>query len=68
MLQSFSVAFNAVFPFVIYLGVGYFAVRIKLADEAFMEKLNLRRSAYHVVSLVNDDDVKRVLEVCEINA
>ena len=40
MLQSFSVAFNAVFPFVIYLGVGYFAVRAKLADEAFMEKLN----------------------------
>ena len=40
MLQSFSVAFNAVFPFVIYLGIGYFAVRAKLTDEAFMEKLN----------------------------
>ncbi|MCR4620682.1 MAG: AEC family transporter [Clostridiales bacterium] len=40
MLESFSVAFNAVFPFVIYLGVGYFAVRARLTDEAFMDKLN----------------------------
>ena len=30
MLESFSVAFNAVAPFLILLGIGFAAVRLKL--------------------------------------
>ena len=40
MWQNFLVAFNAVMPFVIYLALGYFTVRARLTDEAFMDKLN----------------------------
>ena len=40
MLESFLVAFNAVAPFLILLGVGFATVRLKLTDRAFMERLN----------------------------
>lgn len=40
MLESFLVAFNAVAPFLILLGVGFAAVRLKLADRAFLDKVN----------------------------
>ena len=40
MWQNFLVALNAVVPFVIYLAVGALAVRIRLADVEFMNRLN----------------------------
>ena len=40
MLDSFMVAFNAVAPFLILLGVGFAAVRLKLTDRSFMDRLN----------------------------
>ena len=40
MLESFLVAFNAVAPFLILLGVGFAAVRLKWTDRPFMDKLN----------------------------
>ena len=40
MLESFMVAFNAVGPFLILLGIGFAAVRLKLADRPFMDRLN----------------------------
>ena len=40
MLDSFMVAFNAVAPFLILLGIGFAAVRFGLADRAFMNRLN----------------------------
>ena len=40
MWESFMVAFNAVAPFLILLGIGFGAVRLKLADRAFMDKVN----------------------------
>ncbi len=40
MLESFLVAFNAVAPFLILLGIGFGAVRLKLADRDFMNRLN----------------------------
>ena len=40
MLESFMVAFNAVAPFLILLGTGFAAVRLKLADRPFMDRLN----------------------------
>ena len=40
MLDSFMVAFNAVAPFLILLGIGFSAVRLKLADRPFMNRLN----------------------------
>ena len=40
MLESFMVAFNAVAPFLILLGIGFGAVRMKLTDRDFMNRLN----------------------------
>ncbi len=40
MLKSFMVAFNAVAPFLILLGIGFAAVRLKLTDRPFMDRLN----------------------------
>ena len=40
MLESFMVAFNAVAPFLILLGIGFAAVRFRLTDREFMNKLN----------------------------
>ena len=40
MLESFLVAFNAVAPFLILLGIGFGAVRLKLTDRPFMDRLN----------------------------
>ena len=40
MLESFMVAFNAVAPFLILLGIGFAAVRLKLTDRSFMDRLN----------------------------
>ena len=40
MLESFLVAFNAVMPLLILLGIGYGAVRLKLTDRPFMDRLN----------------------------
>ena len=40
MLESFMVAFNAVAPFLILLGMGFAAVRLKLTDRSFMDRLN----------------------------
>ena len=40
MLESFMVAFNAVAPFLILLGIEFAAVRLKLADRPFMDRLN----------------------------
>ena len=40
MLESFMVAFNAVAPFLFLLGIGFAAVRLKLTDRPFMNRLN----------------------------
>ncbi len=40
MLNSFLTAFNAVMPFLIYLGIGFMIVRTGLADIPFMNRLN----------------------------
>ena len=40
MLNSFMVAFNPVAPLLILLGVGFLAVRLKLADRPLMERIN----------------------------
>ena len=40
MLESFLVAFNAVAPFLILLGIGFASVRLKLTDREFMNRLN----------------------------
>ena len=40
MLESFNVAFNAVAPFLILLGIGFLVVRFRLADREFMTRLN----------------------------
>ena len=40
MLESFLVSVNAVAPFMILLGIGYLAIRSRLADRAFMNRLN----------------------------
>ena len=40
MLESFLVAFNAVAPFLVLLGIGYGAVRLKMTDRDFMNRLN----------------------------
>ena len=40
MLESFLVAFNAVGPFLILLGIGFAAVRLKMTDRDFMNRLN----------------------------
>ena len=40
MLESFNVAFNAVGPFLILLGIGFLAVRTGLTDREFMVRLN----------------------------
>ena len=40
MWDSFMVAFNAVAPFLVLLGTGFGAVRLKVADREFMNKLN----------------------------
>ena len=40
MRESFMVAFNAVAPFLILLGIGFAAVRLKLTDPPFMDRLN----------------------------
>ncbi len=40
MLESFLVAFNAVAPFLVLLGIGFAAVRLKFTDRPFMNRLN----------------------------
>ena len=40
MLESFRVAFNAVMPLLILLGIGWAAVRCGVTDRAFMNRLN----------------------------
>ena len=40
VLESFMVAFNAVAPFLILLGIGFMAVRLKWADRTFMDRVN----------------------------
>ena len=40
MWESFLVAFNAVGPFLVLLGIGFAAVRLKWTDRAFMDRLN----------------------------
>ena len=40
MFESFMVALNAVAPFIILLSVGFLAVRAKITDRAFMNRLN----------------------------
>ncbi len=40
MFESFMVAFNAVAPFLILLGIGFAAVRLKWTDRPFMDRLN----------------------------
>ena len=40
MLESFRVAFNAVMPLLILLGIGWAAVRSGVTDRAFMNRLN----------------------------
>ena len=40
MLESFTVAFNAVAPFLILLGIGFMAVRLNITDRPFMDRLN----------------------------
>ena len=45
MLESFMVAFNAVAPFLILLGIGFASVRLKLTDRDFMNRLKLLNSS-----------------------
>ncbi len=40
MLESFMVALNAVAPFMILLGIGWLAIRFRITDRAFMNRLN----------------------------
>ena len=40
MWESFLVAFNAVAPFLVLLGIGFAAVRLKFTDRPFMNRLN----------------------------
>ena len=40
ILESLRVSTEAVRPFLIYLGLGFFAVRAHIADETFMNRLN----------------------------
>ena len=40
MWESFMVAFNAVAPFLILQGIGFLAVRTKVTDREFMNRLN----------------------------
>ncbi len=40
MLESFGVAFGAVFPFLVYLAIGYALTRTGAADVPFMNRLN----------------------------
>ncbi len=40
MLESFMVAFNAVAPFLILLGIGFAVVRTGVADRTFINRLN----------------------------
>ena len=40
MLESFMVAFSAVAPFLILLGIGFAAVRLKMTERSFMIRLN----------------------------
>ena len=40
MLESFGIAFGAVFPFLVYLAIGYSMVRLGAADMPFMNRLN----------------------------
>ncbi len=40
MLDSFFVAFNAVMPFLIQLGIGFAVIRLGWADRAFMNRMN----------------------------
>ena len=40
MLQSFLIAFNAVFPFIFYMAIGVLVVKTGLTDPAFLNKLN----------------------------
>ena len=40
MLESFMVALNAVAPFMILLSIGALAIRFRLTDRAFMNRLN----------------------------
>ena len=40
MFESFLVAFNAVAPFLILLGIGFLSVRLGLTDRIFMDRLN----------------------------
>ena len=40
MLESFQVAFNAVMPLLILLGIGWAAVKSGVTDRAFMNRLN----------------------------
>lgn len=40
MLDSFGIAFSAVAPFLIYLGLGYLIVSTWMADRQFMNELN----------------------------
>ncbi len=47
LLKSFETAVNAVMPFVIYLAVGWLAVRAGMTDRDFMERLN--RFAFKVL-------------------
>lgn len=47
MLRNFGIAFEAVMPFLIYLGIGYMIVRAHMADVPFMNKLN--RVTFQVV-------------------
>ena len=39
-IHSFGGAVKAVLPFLIYLGIGYFAVAVHITDRAFMNRLN----------------------------
>lgn len=41
MFESFMIAFSSVAPFLILLGIGFAAVRMKWTDRAFMNRLNV---------------------------
>ena len=58
-IESFGVAVKAVLPFLVYLGLGYFAVAVHIADRAFMQIANAhmqtktRESLHAAIDVLN---------------
>ena len=63
MLESFQVAFNAVMPLLLLLGVGWAAVRSGVTDRAFMNRLNtLNFKLFFPTYSIDDTTLVKMLE------